>query len=418
MTTQAQIRHAPSALPAAGRLTDIDLLRGLVMVVMALDHVRDYFHDQAFTADPLNPDTTTPMIYFTRWITHLCAPTFVFLAGVSAHLQRARGKSVSEVSRLLFTRGLWLMFLEVTVLSFGWSFGVPWVIFLQVIWAIAWGMIALAGMIWLPRMAVLAIGLAIVCGHNLLDPLTQDQFGAYGQLWMFLHEGGPILIGDTPIGVAAYPILPWVGVMATGYGVGGLFAMQPAQRDRILIPLAFAMLALFFVLRIFNAYGNPSPIDGAAIGPFGGVELWNERDTLGAQLMVFMDVQKYPPSLQFLLVTLGVSFLLLTVLPRLPAAARNVLAVFGAVPFFFYLLHVYLVHSLAIAANAAMGRDPAGLFDYLLNVFTAPEKLQSLGFSIGWVYVAWIVVVALLYPLCRWFAGVKRRRKDWWLSYL
>jgi uncharacterized membrane protein len=265
---------------------------------------------------------------------------------------------------------------------------------------------------------VLAIGLAIVCGHNLLDPLTQDQFGAYGQLWMFLHEGGPILIGDTPIGVAAYPILPWVGVMATGYGVGGLFAMQPAQRDRILIPLAFAMLALFFVLRIFNAYGNPSPIDGAAIGPFGGVELWNERDTLGAQLMVFMDVQKYPPSLQFLLVTLGVSFLLLTVLPRLPAAARNVLAVFGAVPFFFYLLHVYLVHSLAIAANAAMGRDPAGLFDYLLNVFTAPEKLQSLGFSIGWVYVAWIVVVALLYPLCRWFAGVKRRRKDWWLSYL
>jgi len=388
------------------------------MVVMALDHVRDYFHDQAFSADPLNPDTTTPLIYFTRWITHLCAPTFVFLAGVSAHLQLARGKSVQQVSRLLFTRGLWLIILEVTVLSFGWSFGVPWVIFLQVIWAIAWGMIALAGMIWLPRMAVLAIGLAIVCGHNLLDPLTQAQFGEFGPLWMFLHEGGPIFVGQTPIGLAAYPIVPWVGVMATGYGMGGLFAMQPAQRDRFLIPLALGMLALFFVLRFFNAYGNPSPIDGAAVGPFGGSALWNARDTIGAQIMVFFDVQKYPPSLQFLLVTLGVALLLLPLLSRLPAAARNVLAVFGAVPFFFYVLHIYLVHTLAIAANAAIGRDPSGMFNYLLNVFTAPEKLQVLGFSIGWVYLAWVVVIALLYPVCRWFAGVKKRRKDWWLSYL
>ena len=388
------------------------------MVVMALDHVRDYFHDQAFSADPLNPDTTTPLIYFTRWITHLCAPTFVFLAGVSAHLQLARGKSVQQVSRLLFTRGLWLIILEVTVLSFGWSFGVPWVIFLQVIWAIAWGMIALAGMIWLPRMAVLAIGLAIVCGHNLLDPLTQAQFGEFGPLWMFLHEGGPIFVGQTPIGLAAYPIVPWVGVMATGYGMGGLFAMQPAQRDRFLIPLALGMLALFFVLRFFNAYGNPSPIDGAAVGPFGGSALWNARDTIGAQIMVFFDVQKYPPSLQFLLVTLGVALPLLPLLSRLPAAARNVLAVFGAVPFFFYVLHIYLVHTLAIAANAAIGRDPSGMFNYLLNVFTAPEKLQVLGFSIGWVYLAWVVVIALLYPVCRWFAGVKKRRKDWWLSYL
>lgn len=418
MTTQAFTQAAPSALPAAGRLTDIDLLRGLVMVVMALDHVRDYFHDTAFGGDPLNPDTTTPLVYFTRWITHLCAPTFVFLAGVSAHLQLARGKSVQQVSLLLFTRGVWLIILEVTVLSFGWSFGAPWLIFLQVIWAIGWGMIVLAGLVWLPRMAVLAIGLAIVCGHNAFDPVTQEQLGQFGQLWMFLHEGGPIFVGDMPIGVTPYPIVPWVGVMATGYGMGGLFAMQPAERDRILIPLALGMIALFFVLRFFNAYGNPSPIDGAAIGPFGGGELWNQRETLGAQIMVFFDVQKYPPSLQFLLITLGVSFLLLTVLRRLPEAPRNVLAVFGAVPFFFYVLHIYLVHGLAIVANAAMGRDVSGQFNYLLNVFTAPEKLQGLGFSIGWVYVAWIVVVALLYPVCRWFAGVKKRRKDWWLSYL
>ncbi|GAM98353.1 membrane protein [alpha proteobacterium U9-1i] len=418
MTPQTSQNTAPSALTAAGRVADIDLLRGLVMVVMALDHVRDYFHDQAFTSDPLNPDTTTPVIYFTRWITHICAPVFVFLAGVSVHLQMTRGKSIGEVSRLLLTRGFWLIFLEVTVLSFGWSFGVPWVIFLQVIWAIGWAMIALAGLVWLPRNAALAIGLIIVCGHNLLDPLTQTQFGGFGQLWMFLHEGGPIMVGGAPVGLAAYPILPWIGVIATGYGVGALFAMPPAKRDRILIPLALVMLALFFVLRFFNAYGNPSPMDGAAVGPFGGVELWNQRETLGAQIMVFMDVQKYPPSLQFLLVTLGVSFLMLPLLARLPAMARKVLAVFGAVPFFYYVLHIYLVHALAIAANAAVGRDASGMFNYLMNVFLAPEKLQSLGFSIGWVYVAWIAVVALLYPLCRWFAGVKQRRKDWWLSYL
>lgn len=412
MTTQS----ATSSAAASGRLADIDLLRGLVMVLMALDHVRDYFHNGAFTGNPLDPDTTTPLLYVTRWITHLCAPTFVLLAGVSAHLQVARGKSTSHVSWLLFTRGLWLIVLEATVLSFGWSFAFPYVLFLQVIWAIGWSMIALAALVWLPRYAVLAIGLAIVAGHNLLDPLTQEQFGNLGWLWMLLHEGGPIFVNGAPIGLAAYPILPWAGVIATGYGMGALFAQPAAQRDRTLIPLALAMLALFFVLRWFNLYGNPSGAE-VALSP-GAVETWQSQETTTAAVMVFFDVQKYPPSLMFTLVTLGVSFLLLPLLPRLPAIARNVLATFGAVPFFFYVLHIYLVHALATLANAAMGRDVGGMFGYMANVFIAPERLQVLGFSLGWVYVAWIVVLVLLYPVCRWWMSVKARRRDWWLSYL
>lgn len=399
------------ALTAGVRISEIDLLRGLVIVLMALDHVRDYFHAGSFGINPLDPEQTTPWLYVTRWITHLCAPTFVFLAGVSAYLQFARGKTVPNLSRFLLTRGLWLVFLELTVISFGWSFGFPYPFFMQVIWAIGWSMIALAAFVWLPPMAVLVIGVVITAGHNLLDPITAQSAGI---LWTFLHDGGPVFVGEQPVGLAAYPLIPWIGIIALGYGLGAIFTEAPAKRDRTVLLLGLAMLAAFFVLRWLNIYGDPQ----FATGPEAVARDWREQSTVAAAAMVFLDVQKYPPSLQFTLVTLGVVLTIFPLLSRLPDVVRSVLNTFGAVPFFFYLLHIYLIHLLAIAANAAMGRDVGGMFNYMINVFMTPERLSGLGFSLVWTYVAWIVVLALLYPLCRYWQGLKARRRDWWLSYL
>lgn len=392
------------------------MLRGLVIVLMALDHGRDYFHSGGFTSNPLDPATTTPLLYMTRWITHLCAPVFIFLAGLSAFLQARKGKTGAALTKFLVTRGVWLIFIEITVLSFGWSFGFPYPFFLQVIWAIGWSMIVLGGLVLLPRAAVLAIGLLIVFAHNILDPITPQQLGSLSILWTFLHEGGPIFIGGQPIGIMAYPVLPWIGVMAVGYGAGPLFVEPGAARDRKLLIIGAAMLTLFLVLRFTGLYGEAA--EAAATGNYLAAGSWRDQPSLTAQAMAFLNVQKYPPSLLFLLVTLGVSALILPLLSRLKGVPAKALLAFGAVPFFFYVLHVYLVHALAIAANAVTGRDPQGLFNYLINAFMAPEKLAGLGFPLPGVYLAWIAVIAILYPACQWFAAVKKRRKDWWLSYL
>lgn len=400
----------------SGRLSEIDVLRGLVIVLMALDHVRDYTHSLAFAFDPLDAGRTTPLIYATRWITHLCAPTFVLLAGVSSWLQLERGKTKRALSWLLFTRGLWLIALELTVLSFGWSFGFPYLLFMQVIWAIGWSMIILAGLVWAPRLVVLALGVAIMTGHNLLDSVAAEQFGAAGMMWTALHEGGPVFADGRPLALFAYPILPWAGMMAFGYGLGRVFSAPAAKRDRMLLALGVAMLAFFFVLRGFNLYGDAG-VAGRA-GPFGALIPWREQPTVTAMIMAFLNVQKYPPSLMYALVTLGAVFTMWPLLARLRGPVAAVLATFGAAPFLFYVVHIYLVHLIAIAANAVMGRDVGGMFNYLVNVFVAPEKLQGLGFSLPYVYGLWVLVVALLYPLCAKWAALKRTRRDWWLSYL
>lgn len=398
---------------AAPRISEIDMMRGLVIVLMALDHVRDYFHAGAFRFDPLDPAQTTPLLYATRWVTHLCAPVFVFLAGVSAFLQSAKGKTDGALSSFLLKRGLWLIFLELTVLSFGWSFGFPYVLFLQVIWAIGISMIALSGLVLLPRAVSLVAGIVIVAGHNLLDPATPQQFGDAALFWTALHEGGPIFIDGKPVGLFAYPVLPWIGVMALGYGAGPLFIEPAKTRDRKLLLLGAGMIALFFLLRFIDGYGDPS-----AQNALNAVGAWRDQETSAAAAMAFFNVQKYPPSLMFLLVTLGLMFLLLPLLARLRGPAARALLTFGAVPFFFYALHIYVVHALSIAANAAAGRDASGLFNYMTNVFIAPEKLAGLGFPLPWVYLAWIAVLAILYPACVLWADLKRRRRAWWLSYL
>jgi uncharacterized membrane protein len=261
---------------------------------------------------------------------------------------------------------------------------------------------------------VVAIGIAIIAGHNLLDPINARELGSLQLLWTFLHDGGPIFIGEQPIGIIAYPVLPWIGIIAFGYGMGAVFAEAAAKRDRKVMLIGIAMLAAFLLLRGFSLYGDPT----FATGPESVARDWREQTTFGAALMVFLDVQKYPPSLQFTLVTLGIVFTIFPLLSRLPQIVRSVLNTFGAVPFFFYVLHIYLVHTLAIAANAAVGNRVDGYFNYMINVFIAPEKLDGVGFTLPWVYVAWIVVLTLLYPLCRYWQGLKARRRDWWLSYL
>ncbi len=386
------------------RLREIDLLRGLVIVLMTLDHVRDYFHSDALTFDPLNPDRTTPILYLTRWATHLCAPTFVLLAGVSGSLQLRMGKSKSALSWLLFTRGLWLVVLELTVLSFAQSFGFPYPLLLLVIWAIGWSMIALAALVWLPPTAVLIVGITIIAGHNLLDPIAPAQLGDAALLWTLFHEGGPLFVNDALIGVVGYPVLPWVGVIALGYGMGAIFAAPSERRDPILMSLGLAMFAAFLVLRSVNQYGDPRH--------------WASNADFAHSAMSFFDVTKYPPSFLFTLLTLGLVFALFPLLSRLKGRTASVLAVLGAVPFFYYVVHIFAAHALSIAANTALGRDASGLVEYMQNVFTAPDRLQGLGFSLPYVYLAWITVLLLLYPLCRWWAQVKAQRHAWWHSYL
>lgn len=405
MSAQPVPAHdAPLASPAASaggvtragssRIDAIDKLRGLVIVLMVLDHVRDFFSRTAFTADPLAMESGDPLLFATRWITHLCAPTFVLLSGVSIWLQRANGKGRVDLTRFLLTRGLWLIVLELTVVTWGFNFGGG--VFLQVIWAIGASMIAMAGLIWLPRVAVLALAVAAVAGHQLLAPVDPPDLGAMAPVWSATFEFGPGLGG-----FVAYPFVPWLGIMAAGYGLGELFG--PARlRMKPLMALAGAMLALFLILRGLNRYGDPSPWSPQ------GDPLWTA--------LSFLNVAKYPPSLDYVLVTLGLSLSLLPLLHWMRGAAGGVLLTFGRTPLFTYVLHVFIAHGLALAVGVAMG-VPAGAF---FNLLGDPSRVIAAGwgFGLAGVYAAWIATLALLWPLSRWFEGVKRRRRDWWLGYL
>lgn len=396
-------RSRSTSLAIVTRIEAIDLLRGLVIMLMILDHVRDYFHASAWQFDPLDPTRTTALLYATRWVTHLCAPSFVFLAGVSAWLKFDREKDAARLSRFLLMRGLWLVLLELTVINFGWAFTFG-LIFMQVIWAIGWSMVMLAALVWLPRTAVLAIGVAIVAGHNLLDPIQPQQLGGLGTAWIMIMEGGVFARDGAPFMFNPYPILPWAGVMMLGYGLGDIFTRTPDRRDRMLILLGAAMIALFVLLRLINLYGDPRP--------------WTAQDGIGRTLMAFLDVTKYPPSLMFVCATLGVALLLIPLLARLRGPAAQVLLAFGSVPLFAYVLHIYVMHGLAVLAALITGRNPAYLIDFIGNLFLQPQMLQGTGYPLAVVYAVWLFVLALLYPLCRYWSGLKHRRRDWWLSYL
>ena len=398
---------APLASPAAAasgmtrsgaaRIEGIDALRGLVIVLMVLDHVRDFFHRTAFTADPLAlGEAGDPALFMTRWVTHLCAPTFVLLAGVSVWLQQANGKSRPDLTRFLLTRGVWLIVLELTLV--GWAFNFGGGAFLQVIWAIGASMLVLAALVWLPRAAVLALGVLIVVGHQALAPVDPPDLGAAGPFWNLSMEFGPAPFGA----FVAYPFAPWLGIMLTGYGLGGLFSLTGPARTRAVLLVAAGLLAAFAVLRAVNGYGDPRPWAVQSDGLWTGLS--------------FINVAKYPPSLDYVLVSLGVSLALLPVLERLWRPARAVLLTFGRTPLFTYMLHVWLAHALALAVGVMMGVPASAFF----NMLGDPSRLLAAGwgFGLAGVYGFWLLTLVLLYPLSRWFEGVKRRRRDWWLGYL
>jgi len=383
------------------RIAAVDVVRGLIMIIMALDHTRDFF--SSATVNPTDPTQSWPMLFFTRWITHLCAPGFVALAGTSVYLQKLRGRTRGEMGRKLVLRGVWLLFVEVAIVSFGLFFTYH-VHFFQVIYAIGGSMIVLAALQYLPVRWVAAYGFAVVLLHDLLQRIQPEQLGKAAWLWEFVVSTGFFFHGEQLWTFVMYPVLPWSGVMALGYAFGTVVALPAKTRRVRSLQCGLVGLAMFGVLRVTNWYGDSVKF----------VHLGSAARTT----MSFFDVSKYPPSLQYLCATLGVLLVVfagvdLALERRWIPRALSVVEVYGRVPFFYYVLHFYLLHLLAVVTLMCV--------QHTVHVSIAATALGKAGqgwFGLPGVYLVWICVVAVLYAPCRWFAGVKARRRDWWLSYL
>jgi uncharacterized membrane protein len=422
------------AVPVRSRFDSIDILRGLVMVVMALDHTRDYFTDvRAYGPESLYASSFA--LFLTRWITHFCAPTFVFLAGTGAFIFGYRVQSKKELSWYLLSRGLWLVALELTFVHWAWSFNLD---FLHnggaVIWAIGWSMVVLAGLVFLPTWAITVFGVVMICVHNLFDKVTPDDFGSLGWLWAILHAGGLVFQIENPKGVgpvsmafgAGYPLIPWIGVMAAGYGFGQLFLLEPQVRRRWFLTIGLGLTVAFVVLRASNTYGDRSP---SSPPKERGADAWQKdmeargqpvppRQMSDTQFTIcsFLNCTKYPPSLLYLLMTLGPAIASLAIFEGGLGSVGRFFVVFGRVPLFYYLLHLPLIHGLLILSDLVR----YGFSPYLSEACFADPKNRpaDYGYSLPVVYLIWIAVVLMLYPLCRWYGDFKRRHRSAWLSYL
>ena len=389
------------------RIESIDILRGLVMIIMALDHVRDYTNTGYMFLDPTNLETTTPALFFTRWITHFCAPVFVFLAGTSAFLYGSKHKSKNGLAKFLFTRGLWLVLIELTVVNFSWTFDISLSVHIfQVIWAIGICMMLLAALIYLPRKILLGLGILIVVGHNMLDGITQQGTEPLSLLWYYVHQFNFQVINDGEGMLAiAYPILPWLGIIILGYCFGHFYKrdFDAKIRKTWLLRLGVGALLLFFVLRFINVYGDLRP--------------WASQDDFVYTVLSFFNVTKYPPSLIYTLMTLGPALLFLYAIESLKNRATNILIVFGRVPFFFYILHLYLIHLIGMIGLEILGENGQEL---VLTVDRfKKEYLINVGFDLWVTYLVWVLVIVILYPICHIYMKYKTNNKDkWWLSYL
>jgi uncharacterized membrane protein len=393
------------AITSKKRIDSIDILRGMVMVIMALDHVRDYFHIGANLDNPLNLATTTPLLYFTRWITHFCAPVFVFLAGISAYLQGTH-KTKKELSFFLFTRGSWLVFAELFILSLFRTFNPSYQFFnLQVIWVIGVSMIFLSAMIYMKRNLLIVTGILLIASHNLLDNVhvTGNNIPAF--LWALLHETGSFTFGHSTLYVH-YPAIPWIGIIAIGYCCGSLFNREydPEKRRTILLYLGLTATALFILLRYINTYGDLSH--------------WSAQNSFAFTILSFLNVSKYPPSLLYILMTLGPALIILAVTEKPLNAFTKKIIVFGRVPMFYYLLHIFLIHLFALIAATISGHKWSDMI--LTTMVNRSPALKGYGFNLLTVYIVWVALICILYPICKWFANYKRthRSGQWWLSYL
>ncbi|GGD11248.1 DUF1624 domain-containing protein [Hyunsoonleella pacifica] len=386
------------------RIESIDILRGLVMLLMALDHTRDYFHYGSFFSDPTNLDTTTTSLFFTRFITHYCAPVFIFLAGTSAFLYGTK-KSKSQLFKFLITRGFWLIFLSIIVNNFIWKFDVTYgFIVLQVIWAIGLCMILLSFTIYLPIKAILAIGVLLVAGHNTLDGIVLKGSSFTSIIWYILHQSQFIMI-DGRMFAFAYPIIPWFGLISLGYCFGTLYKkdFNTDLRRKYLVRIGVSCIVLFFIFRCTNMYGDLVP--------------WSAQDTTTKTILSFFNLTKYPPSLSYLLVTIGPALLFLVAIENVKNKVTNILLVFGRVPLFYYFLHIVVLHVLAIVGILIFGGDWENMI--LTNDVFRNAKLLDYGYSLFVVYLVWIGVVTLLYFPSRTYMRYKVNNRDkWWLSYL
>ena len=382
------------------RLPSIGMLRGLVPVIMALAHVRDLATHPPSTGYSAEADFTGSATawFFTRWVTHICAPVFVLLAGVSAYLYGAtRQRSIGEVARFLATRGVWLVFIELTAVNFAWSFNLHTLPTLQVIWAIGCSMIALSALVWLPRAAIAVVAVVMIAAHNGLDRV-QPVLSEASFLWVLLHIPGTLKVAGTPIAVVVYPLVPWIGVMALGYAIGSFFVGPNPARSRRLLLIGVLMTLSFLLLRLAHLYGDP-------VG-------WTPHPNMTTRIIGFLNTTKYPPSLQFLLMTLGPVLMLLGWFERFTDRPAGILVKIGGVSFFYYVVHLCLIHAIAVSIGFWQGfsvPDMTVLFLYYPANF---------GVSLCGVYLVWSATVLTMYPACAWFAGIKARRRDWWLKYL
>jgi uncharacterized membrane protein len=386
------------------RIESIDLLRGIVMIIMVLDHVRDYFHRDAFYYSPTDLSKASVFLFLTRFITHYCAPVFVFLAGISAYLYGTK-KSKRELALYLLTRGIWMVFVELFIISLGWTFNPTYRMFnLQVIWAIGISMIVLSALIYLNRNVILAIAVLLLAGHNLLDNVHVPGNGGLNFLWSLLHEDRDFVFGHTSVFVH-YPVMPWIGIITLGYYFGGLYHQNydTNKRKEILFTVGIAAIVSFFLLRPFNVYGDPSP--------------WSYTQNLGYSILSVLNVTKYPPSLLYVLITLGPAMIFLSLAEGPLNAVTKKIAVFGRVPFFYYVLHIYLVHLLAVIAAIVSGYNWSDMI--LTNRVNRVPGLKGYGFNLLTVYIVWIGVVVALYPCCKWFDRYKRAYQSGsaWLTY-
>tara|TARA_Y100000768_G_C23974675_1_gene682436 strand:+ start:506 stop:1684 length:1179 start_codon:yes stop_codon:yes gene_type:complete len=383
------------------RITSLDLLKGAIMIIMALDHVRDYFHYDAFFFDPTDPTKTNIGLFFTRWITHFCAPTFSLLAGVSAYLIGIR-KSKKELSSFLLKRGIWLIFIELTVVNFSWFFDFHFQTFgLFVIWSLGISMIFLAAIIHLKLKHILIFSLMVIFGHNALDSI---QIGSK-IFWSIIHERNFIDLSNGVKLLAAYPILPWIGVMSFGYYIGSFYDrnFSAEKRKKIFFIIGLSSIFIFFIVRFLNGYGN--------------LNNWKSYEHGVQTVFSFLDPAKYPPSISYLLMTLGPVFFILSLAENLKGKIVNLISVFGKVPFFYYIIHIYIIHLLALITAWITGFGWENMI--VKGWVTLSPKLDGFGFTLPYVYVIWIAIVVFLYPFCNKFSNYKQNNKDKkWLSYL
>jgi uncharacterized membrane protein len=390
------------------RVVAIDAARGAVMILMALDHVRDFFHRAAMSYSPTDLARTTPSLFLTRWVTHFCAPVFMFTAGIGAFLWWQHGRTRKQLSTFLSTRGLWLLLLELTVmrLAYNFDFSQRYPILLLVLWVLGACMIGMAVLVWLPVPVLAVLSVAVIGLHNCLDNVRASQFGSAAVVWNLLHEPGAFRLAGATV-IVAYPLIPWVAVMALGFCLGRVFLMEPPARRRVFGTIGVTSILAFVIIRTLNDYGNPMP--------------WSTQSSATYTVLSFLNTSKYPPSLAFLLMTLGPALLALACFDRPSLKSSNPLVVFGRVPLFYFVIHFYAAH--LAAAFFAWLRYGHALFAFIFHPLPSmggPRELfpEGFGYDLWVVYVVWVLIVALLYPACRWFATVKARRREWWLSYL